>query len=349
MKTVHNSSQVFHLWAHQTQEHARNSSGSVYFNRAVIFSYRDSWPLAMIHERKGEKLVLTNCASYSVTTSQHQNKANRAVSHLTRIAVPKVKPDVFMDSAWTRMHAVNLEYLKTEINAKLAKAKRAMTEYTVNYLTYEAREQCEQHNQYLQFFGIRRKPLEFPTSEFQAAVERARAIEKPDPIRDAKRFQARQKRQEAQRRALQNQYDELRAKIETYNAGNPDEVWRQTGRMPDRPWIPYKLSQKFRQAGFNPLPQITGDRYDYSNTLLRVHGDKIQTSRGAEIPLDHAPRLWRVIQRAINGTPYQHNGHSEYAGEFRVDSIDTDGTLKAGCHTIKYPELERLAKQLNLA
>lgn len=85
------------------------------------------------------------------------------------------------------------------------------------------------------------------------------------------------------------------------------------------------------------------------DTLLRINGDKIQTSRGAEIPVSHAPRLWRVIQKAVAGEPYQHNGHSEYAGDFRVDSIDTTGTLRAGCHTIAFPELDRIARQLGLA
>lgn len=90
--------------------------------------------------------------------------------------------------------------------------------------------------------------------------------------------------------------------------------------------------------------------WDYrGETLLRINGDKIETSRGAHIPVEHAPRLWKVIQRAKAGTPYQHNGHSEHAGEFKVDSIDTNGTLRAGCHTILYGELARIAAELGIA
>jgi len=85
-------------------------------------------------------------------------------------------------------------------------------------------------------------------------------------------------------------------------------------------------------------------------TMLRVLGDKIQTSRGAEIPLDHAPRVWGVIRKVMDrGEPYQHNGHAEHAGEFRIDRIDVDGTLHAGCHVIGYAELARMAQSLGLA
>ena len=48
------------------------------------------------------------------------------------------------------------------------------------------------------------------------------------------------------------------------------------------------------------------------------------------------------------GEPYQHNGHAEHAGQFRIDRIDVDGTLHAGCHTIKFDELERMARTLGL-
>jgi hypothetical protein len=88
---------------------------------------------------------------------------------------------------------------------------------------------------------------------------------------------------------------------------------------------------------------------NHGDIMLRVKDESIQTSRGAEIPVSHAPRLWRVIQRAVNGEPYKANGHSEHAGEFKVDSVDTDGTMRAGCHTIKFEELKRLAVTLGLA
>lgn len=85
-------------------------------------------------------------------------------------------------------------------------------------------------------------------------------------------------------------------------------------------------------------------------TLLRVKGDTVQTSRGAEVPAAHARRLWPIIERVVRtGQPYQRNGHTEHVGEFAVDAIEADGTLHAGCHTIGYAELKQCAAALGVA
>jgi hypothetical protein len=71
----------------------------------------------------------------------------------------------------------------------------------------------------------------------------------------------------------------------------------------------------------------------------------VETSKGAEVPLSHAARLLPVIR---SGKPYQHNGHTIHVGHFRIDAIDADGNVTAGCHFIKRAELERLAGELGL-
>lgn len=71
----------------------------------------------------------------------------------------------------------------------------------------------------------------------------------------------------------------------------------------------------------------------------------IETSQGAEFPASHCPRLIALVR---SGVPYQHNGHTEYAGVFRVDSIDAEGNVQAGCHYVTRAECERLAAQLGI-
>ena len=81
--------------------------------------------------------------------------------------------------------------------------------------------------------------------------------------------------------------------------------------------------------------------------MLRIKGDEIETSKGARIPLDHAPRLFKLWRACIDtGRDYQRNGHTEYAGAFAIDSITADGTLRAGCHVIDAVELEHMAQIL---
>lgn len=76
---------------------------------------------------------------------------------------------------------------------------------------------------------------------------------------------------------------------------------------------------------------------------LRVKDDKIETSLGAEVPLSHCKRMLQAVR---SGVPFQANGHAIKVGLFHIDSISEDGTITAGCHTIRKEEIERLAAQL---
>src|SRR3990167_2731099 len=108
------------------------------------------------------------------------------------------------------------------------------------------------------------------------------------------------------------------------------------------------MQRKFESAGF-VLPKVASFYYEDGACLLRIEDDQIQTSQGARIPAAHAERIWNLILAVMaRGEPYQHNGHSEHAGDFRIDRVEVDGTLKAGCHVILFAELQRMAKVLNL-
>jgi hypothetical protein len=89
--------------------------------------------------------------------------------------------------------------------------------------------------------------------------------------------------------------------------------------------------------------------WNYPDTLLRVKDGNVETSKGAEVPVEHAKRLWPIILRTIAaGVPYRRNGHSERVGQFTVDAIEVTGDIKVGCHYIKHAELARIAKELGL-
>lgn len=84
--------------------------------------------------------------------------------------------------------------------------------------------------------------------------------------------------------------------------------------------------------------------------MLRLDGDEIVTSMGAHIPKDHAPIIWKQVQRCVSSqTPWEKNGHTIHAGAYSIDRIEPDGTMKAGCHTIPHSELRSMARALGLA
>lgn len=86
--------------------------------------------------------------------------------------------------------------------------------------------------------------------------------------------------------------------------------------------------------------------------FIRMQDDKIVTSQGAECPLDHAKKAIAFYQsRTVDGvifTPWQTNGHKIPLGMFTLDSIDSAGNVKAGCHTFTAVEIVRFCKQWNI-
>jgi hypothetical protein len=104
-----------------------------------------------------------------------------------------------------------------------------------------------------------------------------------------------------------------------------------------------------REAWLRGEPVHYPYEYYSSDTLLRVYGNNVETSRGAEVPVEHAKRLWPIIEKVrARGEPYVRNGHSEHVGNFVVDRIDVTGDMKVGCHFIKYDQVWKIANQLGL-
>lgn len=86
----------------------------------------------------------------------------------------------------------------------------------------------------------------------------------------------------------------------------------------------------------------------YNEIYLRIAGKTIQTSHSAEVPLSVATKLWRLIQVVIKrGEDMTGDfGESVRVGHHTLNAVYKDGSIKVGCHTIAYGELELLAKQL---
>ena len=79
MKHVVSTSEVPHLWAHQSQDDARNSQNNLYFRGTTIYSYGGHFPIAQHVERKGIKAVVITTRGYSSTTSGHISAVRSAI------------------------------------------------------------------------------------------------------------------------------------------------------------------------------------------------------------------------------------------------------------------------------
>jgi hypothetical protein len=96
--------------------------------------------------------------------------------------------------------------------------------------------------------------------------------------------------------------------------------------------------QRFR-AGDVDTSYIAG-----VSPMLRIIEGEVQTSLGARFPVSHAQlALAFVRQVRASGREYVRNGHSVHLGHY---AVDPDGTVHAGCHVVKWDEIEHIAPQL---
>lgn len=81
----------------------------------------------------------------------------------------------------------------------------------------------------------------------------------------------------------------------------------------------------------------------------QITGGELQTSQGARVPLTHAIRVFRFLKHCREtGRPWAKNGRTLRVGYYQVDSVSPDGTFRAGCHLIEWPQVEALAARLGV-
>lgn len=86
--------------------------------------------------------------------------------------------------------------------------------------------------------------------------------------------------------------------------------------------------------------------HDESGAIV---GGILRTSQGATVPLIHAVRVFRMVKMVrASGKRWQRNGARIRVGHFEVDHIEPNGDFKAGCHRLKWFEIEPLAKSLGV-
>ena len=97
-------------------------------------------------------------------------------------------------------------------------------------------------------------------------------------------------------------------------------------------------------------PMIVGPSIgSYPETLLRVieDGKTIQTSRNAYFPIEYAKRAIRFVKAIVKkGEPWKRNGERFKIGIYQLDTVSACGDVKAGCHKVKFEEIERLSNEV---
>ena len=314
VKHVVSSGQVPHLWYHKAQDSARTSTGNLYFEGATIFSYGSHFPIAK-HVSNGKRsAVLFTTRSYSVTTSGHCSAVRSAIpSSALVFHIPEL---TYIGDDWKNSeknsHAQNIKNYLARIEKSLVTSARARSSWSKEYSHKGALSTLAELKAYGQFFKVKLPKL--PTV----------------PRLDSKQMQAIRERESktAARKAEETRLAKIeQAKRETEKI----ERWRAGENVGSLYNVPVML--RLRTFGADESVQ---------HAVAMV-----ETSRGAQVPVSHALRGLRFVRAVVTrGEAFQTNGHTFHLGHYKIDRIDVDGTLTAGCHVISLAEIERIAPEL---
>jgi hypothetical protein len=310
VKRVVSSGQVPHLWFHKVQDSAKNGNGSLYFEGDTIFSYGSHFPIAR-HVQVGKRsAVLFTTKDYSVTTSGHKSAVRSAIPDGTTVFHV---PHIFTDDRYaSNDHPSNLADYAERVANHLAKCSRARQSYSKEWEHGRAVVLREEAREYAKFFRLKLpKIAPIPALDSKALAE----IKAREAVKSAEKAAKERERKAA--------------------------LAQQEAELADR-WRKGEVNQSL----YN-LPVMLRIRAFGADESAQYAVARVETSRGAQVPLSHAIRGLRFVREVVKrGEAFQTNGHTFHLGHYKIDRIDVDGTLHAGCHVIPHPEIERIAPEL---
>ena len=157
MKTVFDNNEVCHVWAQQSQINGR--SGSIFFEREIIYSYGYHFPMAKFYQdKKAGTLILFTSKSYSSTTGKHKGSAYSAISHYTVIDCPQVIIEGYGRGLYhtRKSHKINISYFFDSIIENLGYAKRARKDSIKEYRYEDVKNLLKNVKTYINYFKCKK-------------------------------------------------------------------------------------------------------------------------------------------------------------------------------------------------
>jgi hypothetical protein len=255
---------------------------------------------------KKEKVVLFTRRTYSVTTTNH-------ISYVRSALRGRSNKVFYLANTDMPDKAVEKAHFESSAASSFDKASRARGFAMAHVRTGLAL--VAEGNRISKFFNLGFK-LKVP-KDIKALTARARKAEARAAVLDAARREREAARYAREREAR------LAADVKT------------------AAFKPLYVAAWLRGEELEIPEDVNRYNLDISEpTLLRVKGNVVETSRGAEVPLDDAKELiYLITSGAVLPDGYK-------VGEFEVDSIEADGSLKIGCHRISAAEVARFIGSL---
>lgn len=316
--------QTAHVWAQNTQSEGHASDKRMFFEGGTIYSYGRHFAIAShVKTLKDESAVLFTTGRYSVSTSKHIGFVRQALRGDNTV--------FFVPEAKAGYESENLRRFDTLVNNKLTEyAKPRIRQTTRDGIAVDIAGLIESRNAYGLAFVKKYKPIAVPDDITALADKLQKAA-----VAKAKR--------EAKEKAREFEKDLCDAEKHSgiKRTGFAD-IWRE-GRDDC-----FLMQPRLGNAARRYVDEKHG-------VLLRLEKDAdvnqtIKTSKGAEFPVKHAKLAFKMIQATRDAKAEWHrNGKTIHLGAFQIDSIDKEGNVKAGCHTVKWEEVLLMAQKLGVA
>ena len=218
-KCVFDTGEIPHLWAHRTQDEARNRQGNLYFTGDTIYSYGSHFPIARhVTNDAGERAILFTTASYSVTTSGHGSAVRSAIpSGVPVFHVPNVCHGRYGGSELTADdHAGTLADYCERVEKHVITSARARSSYAKEWNHEHAVSLRDEAFAYCVFFGLPGpKITEVPELNSDALT----AIRRREAKRAAEK--AEQTRRENEQEAIRQSANMAKWRASEYHGGFP--------------------------------------------------------------------------------------------------------------------------------
>jgi hypothetical protein len=362
--------EVAHRWANDPEGNDHGRGHNMYFEGGVIYSYVQHFPVARhVTNERGEKAVLFTTNTYGVSTAKRKTITLRACRHLNIFHVPNI-----FGPSDTHMQVFQADYDNEIERLERLNCNPYVGPGSDLFLRLEAMQKAG--NDYAAFFDLD----DCVVPAFKAHLDwiAARYARLTSPEAAAKRSE--------QARRKSARLLELWAKGEdVYLPGSlePTELERDQRKAAltircaayiaefssgERGYLAQELidcatpEQRAQRLAFEherDKDKIAAWRqgenvyFGYGTNvpcLLRLNGDTVETSWHASFRVKDAKLAFRLVERVRkSGQCWKPNGEKSPAlGHYKIDRVAADGTVRAGCHTVAWSEIERIAKELEL-
>ena len=346
------------------QTEAWNAIKNWYFKTSddgtrVVFSYRDSYPIASRFELGRKTIFLLRAGKgYGPTTNAQMSATRHAVPKDDKgvevFTVPCMVSGYDHSKPGQREHAMNLEQYVADINGYIATYGKARSSYNLRGALSGANSSLAELRRYVRVFKLK-----------MPAVPKIPKMDQTKLDAIVQRELNREQRRDEKRRVEREEYErQHQAEVAEWMAG-PDACkhLKEDGTTQHGFNQRYQCERQREEEEWQATKEEKiaawkrGEnvelRVSYSEpAFLRVRGDNVETSQGADVPLDHAKALLDTIRKVRErGEDFVANGRTIKVGHYSVSRIshnDADGvTAIIGCHKLSWASISEVAEQVD--